>query len=165
MNAIVVVDKNWAIGREGKLLFSLSADMKRFRSLTMGGTVLMGRKTLESLPGGRPLSGRRNIALSSHILEVDGIETARTPNAMRQAAASDDPSRVFVIGGGSIYAALLPYCKRAFLTKVDTAAENPDTFFPNLDKLPNWKVERYDGDPITEGGLTFRFVDYINNNI
>lgn len=164
MNAIVVVDRHWGIGKDGKLLFSLPADMKHFRTLTTGGTVLMGRKTLDSLPGGKPLPNRRNIVLSSAEKELEGVEIVHTPAAMLSAVRSDPPERVFVIGGGSVYASLLPYCRRVFLTKVDTVAEEPDTYFPNLDKLPGWQVEQCGGD-LTENGLTFRFVDYINTKL
>ena len=75
MNAIVVVDQKWAIGREGGLLFSLPTDMKRFRSLTLNGTVILGRKTLDTFPGGRPLPKRRNIVISHQKgLEIEGAE-------------------------------------------------------------------------------------------
>lgn len=165
MNAIVVVDQNWAIGKAGDLLFSLPTDMKRFRRITSGGTVLMGRKTLESFPGGRPLPKRRNLVLTSGTIETEGVELVHSVDELLSAAASDDPEHVFVIGGGSVYRTLLPYCKRVYLTKVDAAAENPDTFFPNLDALPGWEVECVDGDPVTENGLTYRFVNYVNRNL
>lgn len=165
MNAIVVVDQNWAIGKSGSLLFSLPTDMKRFRRITAGGTVLMGRKTLESFPGGRPLPKRRNLVLTSGNLETEGIETVHSVEELLSAAASDDPDRVFVIGGGRVYRELLPRCKRVYLTKVDAAAENPDTFFPDLDALPGWKPEEQDGEAVTEHGVTYRFVNYVNEMI
>ena len=165
MNAIVVVDENWAIGREGTLLFSLPTDMKHFRTLTMGGTVIMGRKTLESFPGGRPLPKRRNIVITrSCALELEGAETAPNPQAAVDLASEEAPNRLWVIGGGSVCNALVPRCRRVYLTKVDAAAEEPDTFFPNLDKLPGWEVECV-SDPVEENGLTYQFVDYINKNI
>lgn len=165
MNAIVVVDQNWAIGREGNLLFSLPTDMKHFRSLTIGGTVILGRKTLDSFPGGRPLSQRRNIVIT-HSVDFDraGVEIVPDPQAALELAAGTDPDKLWVIGGGSIYTALLSRCKRAYLTKVETAAPDPDTFFPNLDKLPGWEVE-HTGEPVTEAGVTYRFVDYINTKV
>ena len=163
MNAIVVVDQNWAIGREGDLLFSLPTDMKRFRSLTLGGTVLLGRKTLDTFPGGRPLPGRRNIVLTRDpSFHREGVE-AFTSLADALAAGAD-PEHLWVIGGGSVYTALLSRCKRVYLTKVDAAAEGADTFFPNLDKLPGWEVETV-SEPVEENGLTFRFIEYINKNI
>jgi len=161
MNAIVAVDRNWAIGKDGGLLFSLPSDMRRFREMTTGGTVLLGRKTLESFPGGRPLPRRRNLVLTSRALALPGAECFSDLEALLAAAAADAPERVFVIGGGSVYAALLSRCDRAFVTQVDAAAPAPDTFFPNLDALPGWTAERT-GEPITENGFTYRFVDYKN---
>lgn len=163
MNAIVVVDKNWAIGRDNQLLFSLPTDMKRFRTLTLGGTVLLGRRTLDSFPGGRPLPGRRNIVVTRDpAFQREGVVTVTSLAAALEAGA--DLEHLWVIGGGSIYTALLSRCKRAYLTKVDAAAEDADTFFPNLDKLPGWEVEAV-SDPVTENGFTYTFVDYINKNI
>ena len=159
MNAIVAVDRNWAIGRDNGLLFSLPGDMKRFRTLTAGGTLIMGRKTLDSFPGGRPLPKRRNIVITRDPdFCREGCEIVHRPEeALALAGDGDD---VWLIGGGSIYAALLDRCLRACVTQVDTAAPEADVFFPNLDALPAWAVE-HTGEPITENGLTYRFVDYI----
>jgi len=165
MNAIVAVDKHWAIGQNGDLLFSLPTDMKRFRTLTTGGTVIMGRKTLDSFPGGKPLPKRRNIVITHHTdCDREGIEIVANPEAALELAGNMQDENLWVIGGGSIYTALLSRCKRVYLTKVDTAAEAPDTFFPNLDKLPGWEVESVSED-IVENGLTFRFVDYVNTKL
>ena len=165
MNAIVVADRNWAIGRDGGLLFSLPTDMKRFRSLTMGGAVILGRKTLESFPGGRPLPGRKNIVSTRQKgLSVEGAAVVSSLAEALDAAGDTPPDQIWVIGGGSVYTALLSRCKRVYLTKVDAQAEDPDTFFPNLDKLPGWEVEQ-ESEPVEENGLTFRFVDYINQKI
>lgn len=165
MNAIVVADRSWAIGRDGGLLFSLPTDMKRFRSLTMGGTVILGRKTLESFPGGRPLPKRKNIVITrrkDH--QVEGAVVVSSLAEALDAAGDTPPDQIWVIGGGSVYTALLERCKRVYLTKVDAQAEAPDTFFPNLDKLPGWEVE-HESEPLEENGLTFRFVEYINQKI
>lgn len=159
MNAIVVVDSNWAIGREGQLLFSLPTDMKRFRQLTLGSTVLLGRKTLESFPGGKPLPKRQNVVLTSQDLQAEGVTCVHSLDAL--VAAGQAAESAFVIGGGSVYAALLPSCRRVYVTRVETAVERADTWFPNLDTLPGWEVEAV-SDPVTENGLTFRFVDYLN---
>lgn len=165
MNAIVVVDQNWAIGREGDLLFSLPTDMKRFRSLTMGGTVILGRKTLDSFPGGKPLPGRRNIVITRNVdFDRQGCEIAPTLTSALELAGNTEDDKLWVIGGGSVYTALLSLCKRVYLTKVDAVAEDADTFFPNLDKLPVWEVECA-GEPITENGVTYRFIDYINTKL
>lgn len=165
MNAIVVTDLNWAIGREGGLLFTLPSDMKRFRSLTMGGTVIMGHRTLISFPNGKPLSGRRNIVISrNEDFQEEDAEIAPTPEAALHLAGGLETENLWVIGGGSIYAALLARCKRVYLTRVDARAEEPDTYFPNLDKLPGWEIEAV-SEPFTENGLTFRFVDYVNHRL
>ena len=165
MNAIVVVDRQWAIGCEGKLLFSLPTDMKRFRSLTIGGTVILGRKTLDTFPGGRPLPKRRNIVITRNVdFDREGCEIAGSPEAALELAAGTEDDKLWIIGGGSVYAALLSRCKRVYLTMVDAVAEGADTFFPNLDKLPGWKVEAT-SEPVEENGVTYRFVDYINTKL
>ena len=165
MNAIVVVDRNWAIGRDNDLLFSLPADMKRFRSLTLGGTVILGRRTLDSFPGGRPLPRRKNIVITRCAdFHREGAVVVSNLQAAMEAAADTPQDHIWVIGGGSIYAALLSKCRRAYVTRVDAAAEGADSFFPNLDKLPGWTVESV-SDPVTENGLTYRFYDYINTNL
>ena len=160
MNAIAVVDQNWAIGRKNGLLFSLPGDMKHFRELTTGGTVILGRKTLDSFPGGKPLPKRRNIVITRNPnFRREGCETVSSPEAALAMAGEGDD--VWVIGGGSIYDALLSRCRRASVTRVDSTVSDADTFFPNLDALPNWKIERT-GEAVTENGLTYRFVDYVN---
>lgn len=162
MNAIVVVDQNWAIGRDNDLLFSLPTDMKHFRTLTSGGTVIMGRRTLDSFPGGKPLPKRRNIVITRNsAFQREGCEVVTTPEAALALAESAPSDTVWVIGGGSIYAALLEHCHRICVTKVDTEAVGADTFFPNLDQLPNWQAETI-SEPVLENGLTFRFIDYVN---
>lgn len=165
MNAIVVVDANWAIGRDNELLFSLPTDMKRFRSLTLDGTVILGRKTLDSFPGGKPLPHRRNIVITHNVdFDREGCEIVDSPEAALELAADTEDDKLWVIGGGSVYTTLLDQCKRVYLTKVDTVAEGADTFFPNLDKLPNWEVEAT-SDVVEENGFTYRFVDYVNTKL
>ena len=165
MNAIVAVDKNWAIGCGGDLLFSLPTDMKRFRALTLDGTVILGRKTLDSFPGGKALPRRRNIVITHHAdLGRENVEIVPSPQAALELAAGTDPDKLWVIGGGSVYTALLRQCKRVYLTKVDAAAPGADTFFPNLDKLPDWEVE-HEGETVEENGLTYRFIEYVNTKL
>ena len=165
MNAIVVVDRNWAIGRDNDLLFSLPTDMKRFRSLTLGGTVILGRRTLDSFPGGKPLPRRKNIVITRCAdFHREGAVVVSNLQAAMEAAADTPQDHIWVIGGGSIYAALLSKCRRAYVTRVDAAAEGADSFFPNLDKLPGWVVDSI-SDPVAENGLTYRFYDYVNTNL
>ena len=160
MNAIVVVDQNWAIGREGDLLFSLPTDMKRFRSLTLGGTVILGRKTLDSFPGGKALPGRRNIVVSRNVdFDRAGCEVAASLDAALELAAGTEDDKLWIIGGGSVYTAMLSRCKRVYLTKVDAVAEDADTFFPNLDENPAWEAVEESG-PQEDGGFSFRYVTY-----
>lgn len=165
MNAIVIADKNWAIGREGGLLFNLPTDMKRFRQLTLNGTIIVGRKTLESFPEHAPLPKRRNVVITRNPDRVaPGAVVVSNTDAAMEAVAGDDTDTVWVCGGGSVYAALLSRCKKVYLTKVDAAASEPDTFFPNLDRLPGWEVVNTSED-IEENGMKFRFIEYVNNNI
>ena len=165
MNAIAAVDRNWAIGREGGLLFHLPSDMKRFRDLTVGGTVILGRKTLETFPGGKPLKDRRNIVITRNSdFTRDGCDIVGCYDQALELTVDPEDDDVWVIGGGSIYAALLSQCARAYVTRVDAAAEGADSFFPNLDKLPGWTV-RAVSEPVTENGLTYRFYDYVNTKL
>ncbi len=161
MNAIAAVSLNWGIGRGNDLLFHISEDMKRFRAMTSGGTVLMGRKTLDSMPGGRPLPKRRNIVITrNRDFAREGVEVVHSVGEALALTAEEDPEKVWVIGGGEIYKALLPHCRRCCLTRVYARPEC-DVFFPDLDALTQWKLFR--SEPIrTEGELDFQFVDYEN---
>ena len=108
MQAIVAVTEHWGIGRDGKLLFHIKGDLQRFRRLTLGRTVVMGRKTLESLPGGRGLPGRRNVVLTARRdYAPNGAEAVHTVAEAAEAAGAED----FCIGGAQTYRALLPYCQ------------------------------------------------------
>ena len=165
MNAIVVVDRNWAIGCEGNLLFSLPTDMKHFRTKTTEGTVIMGRKTLDSFPGGKPLPKRRNIVITRNTdFQREGVEVVSSPDEAMQMVEGTPDDKLWVIGGGSIYTAMLTRCKYVYLTKVDAVAKDADAFFPNLDKLPNWQVQE-EGEAMEENGLTFRFLTYVNTSL
>ena len=164
MKAIVAVDRNWGIGRDGGLLVSVPEDMKYFRETTKGAVVILGRKTLESFPGGRPLKGRVNIVLSRKEDErriVDGnTELVFVKTAAQAAAVAENyPDRnVFVIGGESIYRLLLPFCEEALVTKLETTFP-ADTFFPNLDMEENWE-KRETGEMREWEGLRFHFDRY-----
>ena len=120
MTAIVCVSQSWGIGRDGALLFRISADHKRFRALTVGKTVILGHKTLDTFPGGKPLKDRRNIVLSHRDLDVPGAEIAHSFDAAA-ALGGDD---AIVIGGASVYMALLSRCDRVYVTKVDADSWN-----------------------------------------
>ena len=163
MNAIVVTDKQWAIGRSGDLLFSLPGDMKHFRALTTGGTVIMGRKTLESFPGGRPLRDRRNIVLTRDAsFSREGVEVV---HAIEEAlAVVADEEVAWVIGGGAVYEQFMPYCDEVEITH-NHVIHPADTFFPNLDENPEWEAVDHQGEcTVGEGqgdvGLRYEFVTY-----
>ena len=156
MQAIVNVTENWAIGRDNRLLFPLRADLKRFKELTMGHAVVMGRKTLESLPGKKGLPGRRNLVLTrDESFTAPDVETVHTPLQAVFATGAED----FCIGGESVYRTLLPACDRVFVTKVLAEAE-ADAFFPNLDEDPSWRIER-ESEIMEENGVRFRYLDYV----
>ena len=140
MNLIVAVDKNWAIGCNNDLLVSIPADKKFFRAETTGKAIIMGRKTLESFPNGQPLKDRTNIVITrkrdykcKDTVVVHSIEEAL--EAVKEFKTED----VYVIGGGEIYKQMLPYCHLAHVTKIDYAYQ-ADTYFPNLDKDPEWEL-------------------------
>lgn len=156
MTAIVCVDKNWAIGKENRLLFRISADLKRFRALTVGRTVVMGKNTLLSLPGAKPLPDRRSIVVSRTLPPREGVELARDVDEAAALAGED----AVLIGGAQLYRALLPRCERVLVTQVDAAAEGADAFFPNLDADGAWAAETV-GAWQEENGLRFRYVDYV----
>ena len=155
MNLIVMVDQNWAIGNAGDQLVYIPADLKRFKELTTGHPVVLGRKTMATFPGGRPLKGRRNLILSRNPdFAPEGGEVFPDLPAMLEKIPED----AFVIGGESVYRALLPHCDCAYITKVAHSYE-ADTFFPNLDSDPQWEVTE-EGEPQDHEGLTFRYVTY-----
>ncbi|MDO4623086.1 MAG: dihydrofolate reductase [Eubacteriales bacterium] len=138
MKAILCADNNWAIGRNGKVLASIQSDLRFFREKTEGYVVVMGRKTLESLPGGRPLDNRINIVLSRNTgLKVSGATVVHSKHELIQELAKYDSDDIFIIGGGHIYELLLPYCDTAYVTKLDYSYE-ADTWAPNLDYMPEW---------------------------
>lgn len=155
MQAIVCVSQNWGIGRDGRLLFRLSADLKRFRALTAGKTVIYGSRTLLTLPGEKPLPDRRSVVLTHSHAPIDGAETA---HSIEEALTLAGPDAI-VIGGASVYTLLLPYCDRVLVTKVEASPE-ADSFFPNLDTHPDWRVER-ESEMLEESGVRFHYVDYI----
>jgi dihydrofolate reductase len=156
MQAIVNVTENWAIGRENRLLFPLKADLRRFKELTMGHAVVMGRRTLESLPGKKGLPGRRNLVLTTNPdFTAPGVEVVHTPLQAVFATGAED----FCIGGESVYRALLPACDRVFVTKVLATVE-ADAFFPNLDEDPRWRIES-ESEVMEENGVRFQYVDYV----
>lgn len=155
MNAIAAVDENWGIGRGGDQLCYISADLKRFKALTTGHPVILGRKTLATFPGGRPLPGRRNLILSRDPeFKAEGAEVYHDLASLLEAAPEDS----FVIGGESVYRSLLPYCETAYITKIMSTYE-ADAFFPDLDADSAWQVTERE-EPLEENGLQFQYLTY-----
>ncbi len=140
MNIIAAVDANWAIGNKNRLLTSIPADMKFFREKTTGHVVVMGRKTLESFPNGLPLKNRTNIVLTANrSYQAKGAIIVHTKEELLEELKKYDSEELYVIGGGSIYEMLLPYCDTAYITKIDHVYA-ADTYFPNLDKMDDWEM-------------------------
>lgn len=150
MRAIVCADKDWGIGKDGELLVRISSDLKRFKEITMGCPVVLGRKTLATFPKGKPLPGRENLILSRNPdFEVDGATVCETLEQVLERVTPD----AFVIGGGDVYRQFMPYCKEIYVTRLETA-EFADTWFDNLDADPEWERVERDG-PQEEQGYTF----------
>ena len=144
MNAIVSVTRDWGIGCDGDLLIPNKVDMKYFVEHTRGCTVVMGRKTLESFPGG-PLKGRRNIVISRNAdYQVEGVEVVSSAEEALRLVADEAPEKV---------------CSYAYVTKDDTVVD-ADTYFPNLDEDPAWEVCNEEDGGVTPEGIAFKFVTY-----
>lgn len=157
---IAAVAADRAIGRRGDLAFHISADLKRFKALTTGHTVIMGRKTFESLPKGA-LPNRRNIAISRNPqASFPGAESAQSLESALELAAAAGETEVFIIGGGQIYASALPLADTLQLTLVEATAPDADTFFPEI-AGSEWELTECDTtqtDP--KSSLGFRFATY-----
>lgn len=173
MNMISIIacisKDNRAIGYQNRLLYHLPSDMVRFRELTTGHTIVMGRKTFDSLPNGA-LPHRRNIIVSKSLKEIDGAEVYPTLEEALRAAQGDtlsapkedtgiaSPEEIFIIGGESIYRQALPAARKLYLTLVDKKPEQADTFFPAINNSA-WEVT--EKEMRNENGLSFSFLTYI----
>lgn len=162
MIAIVVVDNNWAIGRDNQLLAHLPTDLNRFKEITRESIVVMGRKTLESLPGGNPLPLRDNIVLTRDtdykkkgVTVINNFTRALTHVRLQSLQHNQV---VFIIGGSSIYKQFLPLCNKVYVTKIDHEFEGVDSFFPNLDEQEGWAIEK--GKEIEENGFSYQYLTY-----
>lgn len=163
MNVIVNVSEDWGIGLQDRLLFRISADLRRFRELTAGKTVVLGRKTLATFPNGKPLKNRKNIVLThdASFFAEDAL-VVHDLKELLTALKAENLENVCVIGGASIYEQLLAYCSHASVTKTFGKKE-ADRFFPNLDRLPNWKIETQ-SEIFEEDGIRFQYIDYVNQS-
>lgn len=164
MNLIVCADKNWAIGYNGQLLFHIPQDLKYFREMTLDKTVVMGRKTLESLPGSKPLANRENIVLSRD--QKFGCEGITVINSIEEFLEKYNPQNspdVFVIGGEQIYKALAPYCEHAYITRVG-AIRPADVYIDDFDALENFELAER-SQVYEHEGLKYTFDTYINTSL
>ena len=159
MNLIVAVDENWAIGYKNDLLISIPADMKMFRQETTGKVVVLGRKTLETFPGGLPLKNRTNIILSTKKdYEVKDAIVVHSIEELLEELKNYPDEDIYIIGGDSIYKQMLPYCDVAHVTWIEHAYE-ADSYFPNLDKDPEWEVTA-DSEEMTYFDIPYYFRKY-----
>lgn len=167
MILIFAVDNNWHIGYGGKMLAELSEDLKRFRKLTEGHIIIMGRRTLEAIPGQNPLPGRINILVTrSKEFENKGfhiINDLEDLFPLLHQINPDGEKKVFVTGGETIVRALLPYCNKAYITKILKAFKKADTSIPNLDLDRHWEILN-ESEIYEQGDLKYKYVDYITRH-
>lgn len=156
MEAIVAVYSDWGIGAKGTQPISLSADRKYFRQVTQGFCVIVGKRTLDDFPGGKPLPKRVNLVLTRQDVQIPGATVVHSPQ--QALSLSQEYEKALVIGGASVYEQMLPFCTRVYVTKVDVCPES-DVFFHNLDKDPGW-VCTSSSEPGEENGIPYRFCIY-----
>ena len=158
LSAIVAVCDDWGIGLDGGMVVENREDMRHFVACTTGHPVIMGRRTLESFPGGRPLKNRRNVVLSRDAsFSPEGIEVVSSVEEALAAVAGDQEA--WVIGGGQVYELLLPHCDRVVVTR-NHCVRPCDTRFPDLDADPAWRVVETREGGVTPEGVSFDFVTY-----
>lgn len=154
INIIVAYDKNLAIGKDNQLCWKQSADLKRFKELTTGHTVVMGRKTYESI--GKPLPNRRNIIITRQDIKIDGVEIINSIEDIKN--IKED---IFIIGGGKIYKECIQISNRIFATEVDCEID-ADTWFPKIDD--SWKIIKYEKFKSDDKNqFDWKFINYIRN--
>ena len=147
ISAIVCVDQNYGIGNKNDLLVHIPEDMKMFKDITTNGTVIMGRKTYDSLPK-KPLPNRNNIIITSKAKKQPKIQKDGAIHSNMDCIKSwlanpkviNENSGIYVIGGGMIYKELLQFCERVYITKIFHAYDNVDTYFPNIDEMSEWEM-------------------------
>lgn len=159
LTIICAVAQNGAIGYKNRLLYHLSADLKRFKALTTGHTIIMGRRTFESLPKGA-LPNRRNIVLThDKTFQASDIETFSSLLSALESAKSDE--EIFIIGGAGVYAEAVPLSDRLCLTEIQATPDNADVFFPKIDKAEWKEVLREHHDADERNAKPFDFTEYI----
>ena len=163
MILIAAADKKWGIGNKNELLVHIPADQKFFRETTTGKTVVMGRKTLESLPGGKPLKDRTNIVLSATPgYNPEGVTVCADKESLLEEIKKYPEDSVFLIGGAKVYEELLPYCNKALITRIDQVFE-ADKFMPDLDTLSEWEITD-SSEEQTYFDMVYHFLTYERTN-
>lgn len=156
MEAIVAVYSDWGIGEKGTQPVVLRADRAHFREVTKDAAVIVGRKTLEDFPGGKPLRGRHNIVVTRQSVEIEGAQVVHSTEEALAAARQQE--RTIVIGGASVYLQFFPHIDRVFVTKIELVPHS-DSFFPNLDESPEFCCVR-ESEAMEEDGIVYRFCIY-----
>lgn len=164
MILIFAVDNNWNIGYDGDLLYKISEDLKRFRRLTEGNIIIMGRRTFESLPDKKALPNRINIVITrDKEYKAEGAIVINSLEELFPLLKELNPNNEmdnFIIGGGEIAKQTISYCNKAYITKIFKFFENADTFIPNLDLLDDWKIVK-ESQVYKQDDLEYKYVDYI----
>ena len=161
MQLIVAVDAQWGIGYQGDLLVKIPEDLQFFRSMTMGKTMILGRKTLESFPEGKPLPSREHLVLTrNQTYRVPGIQVIHSMEALLGQMKSYENDRLCLVGGGELYSQMLSFCEIAYVTRIKHTFL-ADTFFPNLDEMIEWTLIE-ESEPHKYQDYDFTFCKYIN---
>ncbi|MEG0918674.1 MAG: dihydrofolate reductase [Anaerovoracaceae bacterium] len=159
MNAIVVVDKNWSIGKDGDLLVHLPGDLKYYKEKTVGKVIVIGRKTLESFPGAKPLPNRVNLVLTGNKdYANDACEICLGEEALWEQISKYNSEDIFISGGQSIYDRFLEQCDTIYVTKIFEAFD-ADRYFRNMDEDSNYEMT-WKSDIQEEKGIRYQFVKY-----
>lgn len=159
MKLIVAADNKWGIGYNNKLLISIPGDLKRFKELTTGHVVVLGRKTLETFPKQKPLPNRTNIILSrDKNYKVEGAVVVNSIDELKEELKKYNTDDVFIIGGDSIYKQMIDMCDTALVTRIDHTYA-ADAFFPNLDASDEWEITETDEEQSCFD-ITYEFVTY-----
>ena len=156
INIIVAVSDNLAIGRAGDMPWHISADLKYFKRTTLNHTVIMGRRTWESI-GCRPLKNRRNIVVSRTMEPGEGFEVA---GSLKKALEMASGEEIFIMGGGRLYAQAISVAERLYVTHVHTVVEDADTFFPEITTKEWLLADRSETETDPDSGLTYEFAVY-----
>ena len=163
MDLIVAADNKWGIGKDGGLLAHLPSDLKYFKEHTTGKVVVMGRKTLESLPGKKGLPNRTNYVLTGNPdYRAERCIVVNSEDELLEELSKYDADDVMLIGGGAMYNKYYKLCNRLYVTKMD-AELGADTFIVNFDEDPDFEMTS-ESEPVSENGVTFRFTVYEKKN-